>query len=289
MFKYLSICIVLLSVIFTSCEEKAQEEDLSKKLYEQTSEFTDSRDNQTYKTVDVKVVIDKTEITMTWMAENLAYLPSVQSNEDYDPTLSGINRENAITKTASRYFVYKNYGRNVDAAKESSYFKKYGVLYNWFAATQGALVRNQSPSGVKGICPDGWHLPSDAEWAALIRKLGNSSGYRAKSTSGWADSGSGNNTGGIELMPGGMLLPLIYEFDQNTQDDGIDYLITKGQYFGEANHGGWWTSTSTEGEDVARNLQFNAMSYTVSNTLNVLMRNNVDQGSGLSVRCVKDY
>ena len=43
----------------------------------------------------------------------------------------------------------------------------YGYLYNWDAAMNGKASSAANPSGVQGACPDGWHLPSDAEWTQL--------------------------------------------------------------------------------------------------------------------------
>ena len=42
-----------------------------------------------------------------------------------------------------------------------------GYLYNWSAAIHGAASSSAAPSGVQGVCPNGWHLPSEAEWEAL--------------------------------------------------------------------------------------------------------------------------
>jgi hypothetical protein len=64
------------------------------------------------------------------------------------PTLSGVFRTTPIA----------------GAAKATSTHLTYGVLYNWPAAMNGAASSSLNPSGVKGICPNGWHLPSDAEW-----------------------------------------------------------------------------------------------------------------------------
>lgn len=272
MYKYLAISAMFLSILLISCEDQESSENINEILFSNPGEFTDSRDGKVYKTVEIG--------GRTWMAENLAYIPKVATNEDYDPDLNGKDVEYVLTRSQPRYFVYKNVSRNVDVAKESAYYKKYGVLYNWNAAVQNVIVRNTSPSGVQGICPDGWHLPSDAEWSTLVSKLGNSSGIRAKSLSGWALNGNGNNTGGLELLPGGMLL--LSDFDYN-------FKITRGDYFGESEHGGWWTATSTEGPDVRRDLQFNAMSWTTSYNSELIIRNNVDQATGLSIRCVKDY
>ena len=47
----------------------------------------------------------------------------------------------------------------------------YGYLYNWDAALNGSASSSANPSGVQGVCPDGWHLPSDAEWTASSSAL----------------------------------------------------------------------------------------------------------------------
>lgn len=44
----------------------------------------------------------------------------------------------------------------------------YGGLYNWPTLMNGASGSNSNPSGVQGICPTGWHVPSDAEWTQLV-------------------------------------------------------------------------------------------------------------------------
>ena len=94
------------------------------------------------------------------MAENLAYLPSVSKPEaaatsDGDPL----------------YFVFNYDGEDVNAAKATKEYKTYGVLYNWYAAMnqKNATGGNADaiPSGIQGICPSGWHLPSKAEWKKL--------------------------------------------------------------------------------------------------------------------------
>jgi len=49
----------------------------------------------------------------------------------------------------------------------------YGRLYTWAAAMNGAASSNTNPSNVQGIAPDGWHLPSKAEWQELADYLGS--------------------------------------------------------------------------------------------------------------------
>ena len=47
----------------------------------------------------------------------------------------------------------------------------YGRLYTWDAAMAGSSSSNNVPSGVQGVCPTGWHLPSDAEWQIMVDYL----------------------------------------------------------------------------------------------------------------------
>ena len=53
----------------------------------------------------------------------------------------------------------------------------YGLLYNWAAVMDGASSSNASPSNVQGVCPDGWHVPSSAEWATLTGYVSGRSQY----------------------------------------------------------------------------------------------------------------
>jgi uncharacterized protein (TIGR02145 family) len=74
--------------------------------------------------------------------------------------------------------------------------KKYGRLYNWATAMNA--------------CPSGWHLPSEAEWDALINSVGGeeTAGKHLKAKSGWNDyegkSGNGIDTYGFAALPGGI-------------------------------------------------------------------------------------
>ncbi|MDV7400220.1 FISUMP domain-containing protein, partial [Arthrospira platensis SPKY1] len=52
----------------------------------------------------------------------------------------------------------------------------YGGLYTWYTLMNGSSSSNSNPSGVQGICPTGWHVPSDAEWTQLVDFL-ESQGY----------------------------------------------------------------------------------------------------------------
>ena len=125
--------------------------------------FTDSRDGKVYKTVTIGEQV--------WMAENLAYLPSVvgPATESY---------------TAPYYYVYGYDGTSVATAKATTNYQTYGVLYNWPAALTA--------------CPSGWHLPSDAEWTQmknyLIANGYNNIAISLASANGWQSS---SNIGAI--------------------------------------------------------------------------------------------
>ena len=103
--------------------------------------FTDSRDSKLYKYVTIG--------TQVWMAENLAYLPQVDASADGSEDVAG-----------KYYYVYDyiptgaNETEQIANAKLESNYQTDGVLYNWNAA-------------MDGVCPLGWHLPSDDEWTIL--------------------------------------------------------------------------------------------------------------------------
>ncbi|MBR2899378.1 MAG: hypothetical protein IKC23_07145 [Fibrobacter sp.] len=137
--------------------------------------LTDSRDGQTYKTV---VIGDQ-----VWMAENL----------NYETTNSYCYNDTA------------------------TYCDKYGRLYTWAAAMDsvGSWSTNGKGCGygktcsptypVRGVCPSGWHLPSQAEWDSLFTAVGGQStaGQKLKSVTGWSGSGNGTDTFGFSALPTG--------------------------------------------------------------------------------------
>jgi len=134
-----------------------------------TNTVTDCRDNQTYKTVVIG--------TQTWMAENLNY--AVDSSWCYESS--------------------------VDSCA------KYGRLYQWASAMGlSATYNTTSASGVistpqQGVCPVGWHIPTDAEWTTLGNTVGGEdvAGTALKSTNGWYNDGNGTDTYGFSALPAG--------------------------------------------------------------------------------------
>ena len=196
----------------------------------------DSRDGQTYKTVTIG--------TQTWIAQNLNY------------------------KTANSY-CYN------DSAK---YCTKYGRLYTWAAAMDSAGMWSAngkgcgygstcSPTGtVRGVCPEGWHLPTQTEWNALITAVGGQStaGKMLKSKSGWNSSGnseSGTDAYGFSALPAGE--------------------VTGNVYFGyEGTRANFWSSTG--------NYSYYACYMNLGSGFDDAMLDNRNVLVGLSVRCVKD-
>ena len=122
-----------------------------------TDEMVDPRDNKVYKIVTLG--------EQTWMAENLAYLPEVYPSSE------------AVTDGVIRYYVYNYEGSDVNEAKATEEYALYGALYNWYAAnattSEAGASAEAVPSGVQGICPEGWHLPSKAEWQILEAWVGD--------------------------------------------------------------------------------------------------------------------
>ena len=140
--------------------------------------FTDARDNHVYK----KVIIG----TQVWMAENLAYLPQVDAVADGSEDVA----------SGKYYYVYdyiptgSTETEQITNAKLDSNYQTDGVLYNWYAAMDGATSSILAPSGVQGVCPSGWHLPSDAEWTILndyvdANNGSDGIGNSLKATTGW--------------------------------------------------------------------------------------------------------
>ena len=80
---------------------------------------------------------------------------------------------------------------------DPAYGRTYGRLYNWYAVNDP-----------RGLAPQGWHIPSDEEWAVTIDFLNylseeTTAGLSMKSTSGWNENGNGNNGSGMAARPGG--------------------------------------------------------------------------------------
>jgi uncharacterized protein (TIGR02145 family)/uncharacterized repeat protein (TIGR02543 family) len=155
-------------------------------------------------------------------------------------------------------------------ANNASYCNKYGKLYNWNTAMAGSSSSTISPSGVKGVCPAGWHLPSRVEWADLAVAAGGTgtngttgnAGTTLKSKNGWSTNGTDDY--GFSALPGGER--------------------TSGGTFQRAEASGWWWAASENGAANAWNR--NIGSGDVADA--VLGETSYSKESGYSVRCVAD-
>ncbi len=132
-----------------------------------TGRFIDSRDGKVYRYVTIG--------SQTWMAENLMYL-------------SKITPADSMSSSEKCYYVCGYEGDNVAEAKASQTYITYGVWYNWPAAMDGVISSGDASFRVQGVCPSGWHLPSDEEWAILEESLGMSESEFYKD--GWRYSGT---------------------------------------------------------------------------------------------------
>jgi uncharacterized protein (TIGR02145 family) len=206
-----------------------------------TITIKDSRDQTSYKAAKIG--------SQTWMAENLKY--DATGSKCYGDSLSNCT--------------------------------KYGRLYNWATAMAiDSSCNNKSVSACgadisskhKGICPQGWHIPKNAEWQELenfVNKEGcggptaNKAGTKLKATSGWPDyngkSGNGTDEFGFSALPGG--------------HGGSD-----GSFTNVGEYGNWWSAT----EGSASTPNGRGMSYHNED----VSRSDYDKSLFFSVRCVQD-
>lgn len=136
--------------------------------------MTDERDAQTYKTVTIG--------TQTWMAENLNYAdsvntPSLMNNSwcyDDDP------KKCAVT---GRFYSFAAAIDSVALANDKDNPQICGVETDCDRLSDENLALHP----IQGICPEGWHLPSNAEWNILVAYAGGDSvaGIKLRSTGGW--------------------------------------------------------------------------------------------------------
>ena len=139
----------------------------------------------------------------------------------------------------------------------------FGLLYTWYSAVRVVPEGDDTATPdtnllgfVQGICPDGWHIPSEAEWNLL-------NAYPAadlKSTALWIN-GTGTNLTGFNAVPAGMC------------DAATDKFIN---LYGETN---WW---STDGDITTTNY------FYLAYYCDIIKEITTKKGDGLSVRCVMD-
>jgi uncharacterized protein (TIGR02145 family) len=189
-----------------------------------------------------------------WMAEDLR----VTHYRNGDP-ISHIDIDTDWVNTISGS--YCNYDNNPNLVAI------YGLLYNWYSVEDD-----------RGICPEGWHVPSDEEWMELEMYLGmswsqaNEMGFRGTIEGGllkeegyihWLYPNSGAiNEHGFTALPAGFRRPNDGSFD----DLGIINVV--------------WTSTESSNDEAWRRFLLNSHPG--------INRFSGDKRSGYSIRCIMD-
>ena len=178
--------------------------------------------------------------TQVWTSKNLDV--STYRNGDVIPQIQDWEAWRNLTTGAWCYY-------NNNASNGT----KYGKLYNWYAV--------HDP---RGLAPNGYHIPSDAEWTNLSAYLGGGAGTKMKSTSGWYNSGNGTNSTGFSGLPGGSRHPF------------------NGQFYAIDESGNWWSFTESKYDTE------NASYHILDRASGILDKSNGNKHSGYSVRCIKD-
>ena len=127
----------------------------------------------------------------------------------------------------------------------------YGYLYNWYAVDSAS-----------GLCPTGWHVPTDAEWTTLTDGLGGESeaGGKMKSSDSDTPAWDGTNDIGFSGLPGG-----------SRYDNGE---------FNAAGTSGFWWSSSPDDSD--------ALGRVLISDIDDIYPYTSYRRDGFSVRCVRD-
>jgi uncharacterized protein (TIGR02145 family) len=173
-----------------------------------------------------------------WFKENLRS----DNYRNGDAIPGNLGNSSWQNTTSGAQAVYNN-----DAANLATY----GRLYNWYAVNDS-----------RGLCPTGFHVPSDGEWYTLENFLGGSSvaGTAMKSSPSDIPSWDGSNTSGFSGLPAG-------------------YRSSNGNFSYLGNDGYWWSSSPSGGSAIAR--------FLYSGNSNVYRYYYYPQ-NGFSVRCVRD-
>jgi uncharacterized protein (TIGR02145 family) len=219
--------------------------------------------------------------TQTWLAKNLNY--AVAGSKCYGEgggvVIGWDENDWPITKTLSETEVQAN-------------CVKYGRLYDWSTATALPPSCNESSCSSqiqtkhKGICPSGWHLPTDAEWTTLTDYVGGAetAGTKLKAKSDWNENGNGTNDYGFLALPGGVFGHWSNCWgsegsspDSSDDSDNCEY----GSGFSNVGeYGSWWSANEKNSSD--------AFGWFMSYSDDGIGRMDPDKPTLLSVRCIKD-
>ena len=215
---------------------------------------------------------------------------SANAGSEYDATANTLKdlRDGKVYKTVkigNQVWMAENLNFETSASycynDSSKYCDKYGRLYTWATAVGkseeecGPGKECNLPSGnIRGVCPDGWYLPNEADFVTLIEVVGGEkdAGTKLKSTSGWNDddgeSGNGTDAFGFSALAAG---------------------ISNAGYYGVGSTTSFWGSTECGSEGVPET--GNGCAYAMwldYDDVNVSLRSYAAKDLGYSVRCVKD-
>jgi uncharacterized protein (TIGR02145 family) len=203
----------------------------------------------------------------TWMLENLRtthFANGTPILKVSDNTTWGNLGDNNTDKA---YCWYSN--------DSIAYSQSYGALYTWAAAMNGTNSSSSNPSEVQGVCPNGWHMPSDNEWKELemfigmTQKQADQNDYRGTDegkkikeagTDQWS-SNNGTNSSGFTALPSGGRFP------------------DSGAFAGLTTMGFWWTATEKSSTKIWVRCLFSGSK---------VWRNGEVKSEGFSIRCVKN-
>ena len=148
-----------------------------------------------------------------------------------------------------------NNSSDFDACDEAQSLAEHGRLYNWYAVDDA-----------RGLCPNGWHVPTDGEWTELENYItsqgfAGTEGTALKSTTSWSNNGNGTDDFGFSALPG-----------------GVRY-YDSGGFSNAGNSGSWWSSSLNGGDAWRRALGSGSPD---------IARYDNDARYGFSVRCLRD-
>lgn len=179
---------------------------------------------------------------------------------DGEPLINGIDSlvGGLPNELPGWYFAYN---------RDSNFIQFYGYLYTWVTTMKGNTEAGESSGQLQGICPDGWHVPNEDEWRALIDFSGGVeiAGGKLKDSdvNNWPDSLPSITGNSFNALPGGCR-------------------VSDGSYIEESKRAYFWTATETISNH-AYHIYLNN-----NNSKAAILGHQDSKRFGYSVRCVKD-
>lgn len=226
-----------------------------------------TKDKETVTDIDGNVYETVRIGSQVWMKENL----KVSRYQNGDPLPNRVNNDDWYFYSSGAYSYYNH---------DTSFNAVYGKLYNLFAVIDP-----------RGLCPVGWHVPSDEEWRTMESWLGMKESELFLQTATNINRGSGQNVGG-KLMA---VSDLWNRYDPwnpfsrpvYTNESGFSGLPAgeRGLFGNFGNMGSsasWWSKSTDEISQTSWWYTGLTMNY------RGIVRGKNNRNGGLSVRCLKD-